>query len=122
MNAQIALILGQDGITNGAIYALLALSILLVFTVTRVLFIPQGEFVAFGALTMASLQAGKPVALVWLLLAFALAEAVCDLLAWRKRPARMRVWRIAAKAVYPDPGRPALPAAAGAAADGGPRC
>ena len=64
MNAQIALILGQDGITNGAIYALLALSILLVFTVTRVLFIPQGEFVAFGALTMASLQAGKPVALV----------------------------------------------------------
>ena len=68
---------------------------------------------------MASLQAGKPVALVWLLLAFALAEAVCDLLAWRKRPARMRVWRIAAKAVYPDPGRPALPAAAGAAADGG---
>ena len=32
MNAQIALILGQDGITNGAIYALLALSILLVFT------------------------------------------------------------------------------------------
>ena len=101
MNAQIALILGQDGITNGAIYALLALSILLVFTVTRVLFIPQGEFVAFGALTMASLQAGKPVALVWLLLAFALAEAVCDLLAWRKRPARVRVWRIAAKAVYP---------------------
>ena len=82
-------------------HALLALSILLVFTVTRVLFIPQGEFVAFGALTMASLQAGKPVALVWLLLAFALAEAVCDLLAWRKRPARMRVWRIAAKAVYP---------------------
>ena len=59
MNAQIALILGQDGITNGAIYALLALSILLVFTVTRVLFIPQGEFVAFGALTMASLQAAS---------------------------------------------------------------
>ena len=61
MNAQIALILGQDGITNGAIYALLALSILLVFTVTRVLFIPQGEFVAFGALTMAAMQAGKHV-------------------------------------------------------------
>ena len=81
-------------------HALLALSILLVFTVTRVLFIPQGEFVAFGALTMASLQAGKPVALVWLLLAFALAEAVQT--CWPgQRPARMRVWRIAAKAVYP---------------------
>ena len=50
MNPQILMILGQDGVTNGAIYALLALSILLVFTVTRVLFIPQGEFVAIGAL------------------------------------------------------------------------
>ena len=102
MNAQIALILGQDGITNGAIYALLALSILLVFTVTRVLFIPQGEFVAFGALTMAALQAGKPVLLVWLLFAFALAEVGADLLARRKRPGRGRgAWRMAAKLAYP---------------------
>ena len=31
---QIALILGQDGITNGAIYALLALALVLVFAVT----------------------------------------------------------------------------------------
>jgi branched-subunit amino acid ABC-type transport system permease component len=31
----------------------------LVFAVTRVIFIPQGEFVAFGALTLALLQAGK---------------------------------------------------------------
>src|SRR6478752_5293593 len=102
MNAQIALILGQDGITHGAIYALLALSILLVFTVTRVLFIPQGEFVAFGALTMAAMQAGKPILLVWLLLAFALAEAAADLMARRKRPARRGAhWRMAAKVIYP---------------------
>ncbi|MGE8686801.1 MAG: branched-chain amino acid ABC transporter permease [Achromobacter sp.] len=100
MNAQIALILGQDGITNGAIYALLALSILLVFTVTRVLFIPQGEFVAFGALTMAALQAGKPVMLVWLLFAFAVAEAAADLTARRKRPGR-GLGRMAAKLAYP---------------------
>ena len=58
MNFQIAPLLGQDGITNGAIYALLALSILLVFTVTRILLIPLGEFVTYGALTMAALQAG----------------------------------------------------------------
>ena len=64
MSAQIVLLLGQDGLTNGAIYALLALSIMLVFTVTRVLFIPQGEFAAFSALTMAAIQAGKPAALV----------------------------------------------------------
>lgn len=80
MNLQIALLLGQDGITNGAIYALLALSILLVFTVTRILLIPQGEFVTYGALTMAALQAGQPTALVWLLLALTLADCAMDLL------------------------------------------
>ncbi|NMG37527.1 branched-chain amino acid ABC transporter permease, partial [Azoarcus sp. TTM-91] len=45
MDLQIAALLGQDGLTNGAIYALLALALVLVFAVTRVIFIPQGEFV-----------------------------------------------------------------------------
>jgi branched-chain amino acid transport system permease protein len=91
MNAQIVLLLGQDGLTNGAIYALLALSIMLVFTVTRVLFIPQGEFAAFSALTMAAIQAGKPAALVWLLMAFAICEALADLWAMHKRTGRIRL-------------------------------
>lgn len=56
MDFQIALLLGQDGIVNGAIYGLMALALVLVFSVTRVIFIPQGEFVAFGALTMAMLH------------------------------------------------------------------
>ncbi|KAF3997288.1 branched-chain amino acid ABC transporter permease [Glaciimonas immobilis] len=59
MDLSIAVILAQDGLTSGAIYALLALALVLVFSVTRVIFIPQGEFVAFGALTMAALQADK---------------------------------------------------------------
>jgi branched-chain amino acid transport system permease protein len=88
MNAQIALILGQDGLTNGAVYALLALSILLVFSVTRVLFIPQGEFVVYGALTMAAMQAGKPLPVLWLLVAATLTEAVVELVAWRRRTGR----------------------------------
>ena len=54
MDLQIALLLGQDGIVNGAIYALMALALVLVFSVTRVIFIPQGELVAFGALSMAA--------------------------------------------------------------------
>ena len=56
MDLSIAAILAQDGLTSGAIYALLALALVLVFSVTRVIFIPQGEYVAFGALTMAALQ------------------------------------------------------------------
>jgi branched-chain amino acid transport system permease protein len=67
MDHTIALILVQDGIVNGAIYALLALSLVLVFTVTRVIFIPQGEFVAFGALTYAALDGGQVPGSLWLL-------------------------------------------------------
>lgn len=78
MDFQILLLLGQDGLTNGAIYALLALALVLVFAVTRVIFIPQGEFVAFGALTLASLQAGKLPGTVWLLLGAGLLVAVID--------------------------------------------
>src|SRR5512139_2734670 len=59
MDSSIASILLLDGLTNGAIYALLALATVLVFAVTRVIFIPQGEFVAYGALTLAILQTGN---------------------------------------------------------------
>ena len=68
MDFQIAMLLGQDGVVNGAVYALLALALVLVFSVTRVIFVPQGEFVTFGAMAMAAMQAGKPLALAWLLL------------------------------------------------------
>lgn len=78
MDLQIFLLLGQDGVTNGAIYALLALALVLVFAVTRVIFIPQGEFVAFGALTLAALQAGQVPGTVWLLLALGTTVAVLD--------------------------------------------
>jgi branched-chain amino acid transport system permease protein len=59
MDLTIVLILLQDGILNGAIYALLGLALVLVFLVTRVIFIPQGEFVTFGALSLAFLANGK---------------------------------------------------------------
>lgn len=78
MDLQIALLLGQDGIVNGAIYALLALALVLVFAVTRVIFIPQGEFVAYGALTLASLQAGGTPGTLWLLLALGALVAAID--------------------------------------------
>ena len=85
MDATIAAILAIDGATNGAIYALLALAIVLVFAVTRVIFIPQGEFVAFGALTLAMLQLGRMPGTAWLLGALALAAAVLDLIASLRR-------------------------------------
>jgi branched-chain amino acid transport system permease protein len=69
MNGTMALILAQDGLTTGIIYALLSLSILLVFLVTRILWVPAGEFVTFGALTMSVLQKNEAPATVWLLAA-----------------------------------------------------
>jgi branched-chain amino acid transport system permease protein len=78
MNFEIALLLGQDGITNGFIYALLALALVLAFAVTRVIFIPQGEFVAYGALTLVALQTGKLPGTLWLLLAAGSMVALVD--------------------------------------------
>jgi branched-chain amino acid transport system permease protein len=91
MDLQIAMILGQDGVTNGAIYALLALSILLVFTVTRVLLIPLGEFVSFGALTMAAVQSGTPNSIVWLVAGLAVVEAALDLRVRFRSPSRRSI-------------------------------
>jgi branched-chain amino acid transport system permease protein len=49
-----------------------------VFAVTRVIFIAQGEFVAYGALTLAMFQMGKLPGTVWLLLVLALLVALLD--------------------------------------------
>ncbi|MGC2857468.1 branched-chain amino acid ABC transporter permease [Novispirillum sp. DQ9] len=78
MDFNIALFLAQDGITNGAIYALLGLSLVLVFTVTRVILVPQGEFVAYGALTVVGLEMGIIPGTAWLALALGIAAFVAD--------------------------------------------
>jgi branched-chain amino acid transport system permease protein len=84
MDFSIASILLLDGLTNGAIYALLGIGLVLVFTVTRVIFIPQGEFVAYGALTLAILQTRKLPGTVWLLLIMAAVAGLMELVTtWR---------------------------------------
>lgn len=94
MDFTIASILGLDGITNGAIYALVAIALVLVFAVTRIVFIPQGEYVAFGALTMALFQEGRVPGTVWLLLLMAaLATAMDAAQAVRDRWAPARLGR-----------------------------
>lgn len=84
MDTTIAAILIQDGITNGAIYALIALALVLVFAVTRVIFVPQGEFVSYGALTVAAMQYGFMPGTVWLLLAVGALTGLVELGALRR--------------------------------------
>lgn len=79
MDLSIALILIQDGLTNGAIYALLAIALVLVFAVTRTIFIPQGEFVTFGALTLAGFVAGKTPGTALLLVGAGVAAFLMDI-------------------------------------------
>ena len=84
MNSTILLFLLQDGITNGAIYALLGLALVLVFAVTRVILIPQGEFITFGALTYATLSSGQAPGTARLAVAMGLVAFVFDLFSARK--------------------------------------
>jgi branched-chain amino acid transport system permease protein len=88
MDISIFTILAQDGITSGAIYALLALALVLVFSVTRVIFIPQGEFVAFGALTLAAMQSDMFPHSATLLLALGVLTFVQETIAILRIPER----------------------------------
>jgi branched-chain amino acid transport system permease protein len=98
VDLSIAALLTQDGITNGSIYALLALALVLVFTVTRIIWIPSGEFVTWGTLTLAGLQLGKANGAVGLLLGMAAVAGVME--AWqcvrngetRRLPRRLALW------------------------------
>ncbi len=85
MDTTILLFLLQDGVTNGAIYALLALAMVLVFAVTRVILVPQGELVTYGALTLAMLDTGRVPGTVGLLVVFAALALVVEAWSQRKR-------------------------------------
>src|SRR6266542_2280168 len=107
MTPDIALSLAQDGLVNGAIYALLALALVVVFSVTRVIFIPQGEFVAYGGLTLAALQAGRVPGTFWLLCATCALVAASDAL----RLVRGRASGVLPRTLIVNIGYPALMAA-----------
>lgn len=91
MDFNVALILAQDGLTNGAIYALLSLALVLVFAVTRVIFIPQGEFVAYGALSAAAITNGQLPPTLWLVVVLGIAVALVDSIAAVREGSSQRI-------------------------------
>ena len=96
MTTDIFLWLAQDGLTNGAIYALLALALLLVFTVTRVIFVPQGDFITFAAMSLAMLEAGRVPGTIWILVIGGLAAAAIEVYGALRERAWHRLPRVAA--------------------------
>ena len=80
MTAQIAAILAIDGIATGAIYVLMALGFVLIFSVTRIVFIPFGDIAAFTALTLAALEARQFPGTVGMVAVLAVIATVMELI------------------------------------------
>ena len=85
MTPDIALFIGLDGVVTGALYALLAIGLIVVFAITRIIFVPIGEFVTFGALTLAALVDGRVPGTAWLVPAMGLAAFLTECVRMRQR-------------------------------------
>jgi branched-chain amino acid transport system permease protein len=95
MTPDIAAILAVDGIANGAIYVLVAIGLVLIFTVTRVIFVPFGDIAAFAALTLSALNEKRLPGTAGLVLGLSALATLIELAAL----ARQGRWRTAPRAI-----------------------
>ena len=101
MTPDIAAILAVDGIANGAIYVLVAIGLVLIFTVTRVIFVPFGDISAFAALTLAALNEKRLPGTAGLVLALAAIATLMELVSlgrrgrWRDAPRALGFYLLA---------------------------
>src|SRR5579885_3035465 len=93
MTPDIGLILGIDGIATGSIYVLVGLGLVLIFSVTRVVFVPFGDIVAFSALTLASMQLNRMPGTVYLVATLAVAACLVETVHHLRRGQRQRIGR-----------------------------
>jgi branched-subunit amino acid ABC-type transport system permease component len=102
MTPDIGLILGIDGIATGSIYVLVGLGLVLIFSVTRVVFVPFGDIVAFSALTLASLQLGRMPGTVYLVATLAIVAClVVSVHHWRRGQPQRIGWGLVGYGVLP---------------------
>lgn len=100
MTWDVVSILMVDGLANGAIYLLAGLGLVLVFSVTRVVFIPFGDIATFAALSLAFLENGQvppTIGVVALLAGCALLTEVGSLARagrWRDAPRALVSWGV----------------------------
>jgi branched-chain amino acid transport system permease protein len=93
MTSQIAAILTLDGIATGAIYVLIALGFVLIFAVTRIVFVPFGDITAFTALTLAALEAKHLPGTVGMVVALAPLATLLEILSLLRSGAPERIPR-----------------------------
>src|SRR3954465_6243754 len=85
MTADIALILAMDGLANGAVYLLAGLGLVLVFSVTRVVFVPFGDVAAFAALSLAAFETGRTPPTIGLVATLAVLATATELASLARR-------------------------------------
>jgi branched-chain amino acid transport system ATP-binding protein len=92
MTTEIAIILLLDGIANGAIYLLAALGLVLIFSVTRVVFVPFGDITAFCVLSIAAFELNRVPGTIWVVAILAAVATVVDIAGHIRagEPARIR--------------------------------
>ena len=108
MTWDVALILGIDGLANGAVYLLAGLGLVLIFSVTRVVFVPFGDVAAFAALSLAAFETGRRPATIGLVLTLAALAVVAEVVSLLRRGEARKIPR----AVLGWGLLPALPCAA----------
>lgn len=100
MSWDIAFILSTDGLATGAIYLLAGIGLVLVYSVTRVVFVPFGDVAAFAALSLAAFETDRlppTIGLVLTLAALALVAEVAGHIRLRRPariPAAIAVWGV----------------------------
>lgn len=93
MSWDIAFILGLDGFANGAVYLLAGLGLVLIFSVTRVVFVPFGDVAAFAALSLAAFEAGRLPPTVGLVAMLALLAVIAEVVGLVRRGETRRIPR-----------------------------
>ena len=78
MDWNIFSLLTIDGLVNGSMYLLAGLGLVLVFSVTRVVFIPFGSIAVYAAFSLAAFQAGNVPATIGLVVIFALLATIVE--------------------------------------------
>jgi branched-chain amino acid transport system permease protein len=100
MTFDIAFLLAEDGLASGAIYAMMALGFVLIFNVTRVIFVPFGDMVAYAALTLASFQLQRTPGTIWLIVTLSAIALVLEAVRlyrarqMRRMPRALLLWGV----------------------------
>jgi len=98
MDFTIATILLADGLAWSAVYLIIGLGLVLIFSVTRVIFVPFGSFAVFSALSLAAMELGQLPAMIKLIALFVSVALVMELLTlrrkneWRRLPRVLLYW------------------------------